>query len=93
MNPSLNIEVVEVVVGDVHTEVGVFHGLARGEALLVVIAQQLVQVVQCFWAHQMLILAVHKPLPALSAVSSRKRASNVTIPIIKMCMAEIWNKM
>ena len=50
------------------TEVGVLHGLAGRQTGLVVVAQQLVQEVQRLGAHQVLVLAVDKPLPSLTRV-------------------------
>lgn len=48
------------------TEVGVFHGLLGSQSLLMVITQQLIQQIQSFRAHQVLILWLNKVLPALS---------------------------
>ena len=44
------------------------HGLAGRQTGLVVVAQQLVQEVQRLGAHQVLVLAVDKPLPPLTRV-------------------------
>lgn len=45
------------------------HGLPGCEAGLVIVAQQFVQEVQSFCAHQVLVLAVDKPLPPFARVS------------------------
>lgn len=51
------------------TEIRVLHGLAGGEASLVVITQQFVQEVQSFGTDQMLVLAVDKPFPSFPGMS------------------------
>lgn len=48
------------------TEVGVFHGLLGSQSLLMVVTQQLIQQIQRFGAHQVLILWLDKVLPAFS---------------------------
>ena len=59
--------------GNKRTEVGVIHGLSSREAGLMIVAQQFVQEVESLRADQVLVLAVHKPLPSFAGVSIEKR--------------------
>ena len=54
------------------TEVGVLHGLARGDSLGVVVAQHLIEQVERLGRDQVLVLRVHEAFPALLAVPPEK---------------------
>ena len=47
--------------------------LLRGNSLLVIVSQQLIQEIYRLWRHQMLIVRVHKLTPRLPRVSSDQR--------------------
>lgn len=51
------------------------HGLSGCEAGLMVVAQQFVQEIQSLCADQVLVLAVHKPLPPFTGVSEEQTRS------------------
>lgn len=54
------------------TKVGVVHGLPGCQPGLMVVAQQLVEKIQCLRADEVLVLAVDEPLPPLTGVSAMK---------------------